>query len=111
MYSVDPATGVWTFPDGEITTCDDLRLEVECCESCHGYYLHYDMYVVEQPDGQTAWICCAVRRVLFPETAIANDDPVRLELMRIPGGDGAGGHLSRNSSEQFLLQRPRDLLG
>jgi hypothetical protein len=24
-------------PEGEITTCAELRLEVECCESCHGY--------------------------------------------------------------------------
>jgi hypothetical protein len=52
-------------PDGEITTCAELRLEVECCESCHGYYPHYDMHVVDLPDGRIGWICCAVRRVLF----------------------------------------------
>jgi len=78
-------------PDCEITTCDDLGLEVECCESCHGYYPHYDMYVVDLSEGRKGWICCAVRRVLFPETVIASDDPVRLELMRIFGGDESEG--------------------
>jgi hypothetical protein len=78
-------------PEGEIMTCDELLLAVECCPPCHGFYPHYDMYVVQLPDGRTAWICCAVRRVLFPETAIACDSPEALELMRILGGDESRG--------------------
>ena len=80
-------------PEGEITTCGELQLAVECCPPCHGFYPHYDMYVVELPDGRTAWICCAVRRFLFPETAIADDSPEALMLRRIflddePGDQG-----------------------
>jgi hypothetical protein len=77
-------------PDGDITTCGELRPGVECCPTCHGLYPHYEMYVVELPDGRTGWICCAVRRVLFPDTAIADDSPEALELMRILGGESRG---------------------
>jgi hypothetical protein len=74
-------------PEGEIVICDDLLLDVECCPPCHGFYPHYDMYLVELPDGRAAWICCAVRGVLFPETAIADDSPEALDFNRILGGD------------------------
>ena len=78
-------------PEGEITTCDELLLDVECCPACHGFYPHYDMHVVELPDGRKGWICCAVRRVLFPETAIAKDDPEFVDLMRMLGGEKSDG--------------------
>ena len=78
-------------PEGEITTCDELLLDVECCPTCHGLYPHYEMYLVELPDDRAAWICCAVRTVLFPETAIAADDPEVLECLRlIFGGESDG---------------------
>jgi hypothetical protein len=54
-------------PDGEILTCAEFDFPVECCGTCHGYYPHYDMYVVELPDGRNSWICCAIRRALFHE--------------------------------------------
>jgi hypothetical protein len=72
-------------------TCEDLRVEIECCPPCHSFYPHYDMYVVGLSDGRTGWICCAVRRVLFPETASADDSPAALELRRIFGCDESGG--------------------
>jgi hypothetical protein len=54
-------------PDGEILTCAELDLPVECCESCHSYYPQNDMYAVDLLDGKKAWICCEVRRALFHE--------------------------------------------
>jgi hypothetical protein len=74
-------------PEGEIITCDELGLAVKCCDSCHAYYPHYDMYVVELRDGRAAWICCAVRRFLFPETSIPDDSPEVLDLIRALGGN------------------------
>ena len=78
-------------PEGDIVTCAELRLEVECCPPCHGFYPHYDMHVVRLADGRTGWICCAVRQALFPETAIADDSPEALMLRRIFSGDESGG--------------------
>jgi hypothetical protein len=74
-------------PDGDITACEELQLETGCCPTCHGLYPHYEMNVVNLPDGRTGWICCAVKRALFPETAIAYNSPESLELLRMLGGD------------------------
>ena len=54
-------------PDSDIMTCKDLDFPVECCDSCHYFYAHYDMHLVELPDARKAWICCAVLRALFHE--------------------------------------------
>jgi len=54
-------------PDRDILICRDLDFPVECCESCHYFYAHYDMYLVDLLDGRKAWICCSVRRALFHE--------------------------------------------
>jgi hypothetical protein len=78
-------------PDSDITTCGDLQAGVECCPTCHGLYPHYEMHLENLPDGRMSWICCAVRRALFPETAIADDSPEALELMRMLGGDESRG--------------------
>lgn len=78
-------------PEGEITTCEELQLDVECCPTCHGLYPHYEMDLKTIPDGRTGWICCAVDRALFPETAVAYDSPEALELMRMLGGDISSG--------------------
>jgi hypothetical protein len=61
-------------PDGDILTCEELRAGIECCDPCHGFYPHYDMYLVDLPDARRAWMCCAVRRVLFPETVRLDDN-------------------------------------
>ena len=71
-------------PDIDIATCEDLRLESGCCPACHGYYLHFDMkVVVDLPGGRTGWICCAVHRALFPDSAITDYDPELLEFRRV----------------------------
>jgi hypothetical protein len=47
-------------------TCEDFALfDVHCCDSCHNFYPHYEMYVVELADGRMAWVCCPVRDVLL----------------------------------------------
>jgi hypothetical protein len=51
-------------PEGDIKTCEDLSLGVECCETCHTFYPHYEMYFETLPGGGSAWICCGVRRAL-----------------------------------------------
>lgn len=54
-------------PDGEVATCEEFDFDVDCCDSCHYFYAHYDMYLVDLPDGRKAWICCAVRSALLHE--------------------------------------------
>lgn len=51
-------------PEGDIKTCEDLSIDVQCCDICHSVYPHYDMYVEDLPDGSKAWICCRVRSAL-----------------------------------------------
>ena len=42
----------------EIKTCEDFRhLGVECCDTCHNFYPHYEMQVIQLPDGSPAWVC------------------------------------------------------
>jgi hypothetical protein len=43
-------------PDGEVTTCEQLDLDVECCDICHSFYPHYEMEIVDLPDGRKAWM-------------------------------------------------------
>lgn len=67
-------------PDGEVLTCADFDFPEECCESCHYAYAHYDMELVDLPDGRKAWICCAVRRALFHEPdQLGGSEEVNLE--------------------------------
>jgi hypothetical protein len=52
-------------PGGEIKTCENFaHFGVSCCETCHEFYPHYDMYVEALPDGSHAWICDSVRSLL-----------------------------------------------
>jgi hypothetical protein len=75
-------------PEGEITTCHDLQLDVECCSICHGFYPHYDMDAVQLPDGRNGWICCAVHQALFPEEAAIEENSLTVdELLRMLGGE------------------------
>jgi hypothetical protein len=54
-------------PDAEIKTCDDLKhLNAKCCETCHTYP-HYDMNLIDLPDGAKAWVCDAVEWAIYPE--------------------------------------------
>jgi hypothetical protein len=56
-------------PDGvEIKTCEDFRhLNVKCCDTCHNFYPHYEMKVIDLPDGSPAWVCDTVRWAIYPE--------------------------------------------
>jgi hypothetical protein len=55
-------------PDVDIKTCEDFKhLNVECCEDCHHVYPHYDMSVIDLPDGGKAWVCDTVKWAIYPE--------------------------------------------
>lgn len=48
-------------PEGDIKTCQDTSTGVECCDTCHTFIPHYEMYLETLPTGELAWICCSVR--------------------------------------------------
>ena len=53
-------------PDDDVKTCEDFEgLKVECCETCHKFYPHYDMYLENLPTGGKGWLCCSVRAALL----------------------------------------------
>src|ERR1039458_10241584 len=55
-------------PDGPIKTCEDFKhLQVECCDTCHNFYPHYEMKVIELPDGSQAWVCDTVEWAIYPQ--------------------------------------------
>jgi hypothetical protein len=56
-------------PEGvDIQTCEDFRhLNVVCCETCHHFYPHYEMQVIDLPTGGKAWLCDSVKWAIYPE--------------------------------------------
>lgn len=78
-------------PDGDSKTCEDFKhLGVECCDTCHRFVPETDMYSVDLPDGGKAWICCAVRSVLFPEPEEDKSDPEVKLLAWVVAGNKLG---------------------
>jgi hypothetical protein len=71
--------------DSDILTCKDIDFPVECCDSCHHFYAHYYMDLVDLPDGRKVWICCAVRRALFHEPS-ESDEMQKVDLEEALGG-------------------------
>ena len=54
--------------DVDIRTCEDFKhLNVECCETCHEFYPHYDMSLIDLPGGGKAWVCDTVKWAIYPE--------------------------------------------
>jgi hypothetical protein len=49
----------------QLLTCEDFPEASGCCDTCHKFYVVYEMDLVETPRGW-AWLCCGVRRKLFP---------------------------------------------
>jgi hypothetical protein len=74
-------------PEGDISTCEDLRhLGVECCNICHTFYPHYEMYLEDLPDGRKAWVCCSVRFALLRPIGQAVPSEESLDLERALSG-------------------------
>lgn len=74
-------------PDREFKTCEDLSLGVECCDSCHTFYPHYDMYLETLPNGELAWLCCRVRSALRnPGQSDEEQDQEWIDLEEALGG-------------------------
>lgn len=51
-------------PEGAIKTCEDLSLPATCCDICHTFYPHCEMYLETLESGDVAWICCRVHSEL-----------------------------------------------
>jgi hypothetical protein len=78
-------------PDGDIKTCEDFKhLRVECCETCHTFLPETEMYAEDLPEGGKAWICCAVRSELFPETKVDKSNPEQKLLEWVLAGNKLG---------------------
>jgi|ERR1019366_7535828 hypothetical protein len=55
-------------PETDIKTCEDFRhLNVTCCDTCHTSYPHYEMSLIDLPDGAKAWVCDPVKWAIYPE--------------------------------------------
>jgi hypothetical protein len=54
--------------DKQILECSDFSEHAgHCCDTCHTFYIVYEMNLIETPKG-LAWICCGMHRQLFPPT-------------------------------------------
>jgi hypothetical protein len=81
-------------PEVELRTCADFaHLGVECCDTCHYFYPHYDMYVEDLSDGGKAWICCAVSRALRGEKNGGGNEEIDLE-------EALGGGVRQKSDDE-----------
>lgn len=55
-------------PETDIMTCEDFRhLSVTCCDTCHTFYPHYQMSLMDLPDCRKAWVCDPVKWAILPE--------------------------------------------
>jgi hypothetical protein len=65
-------------PEGNIQVCEDFKgLNVKCCQTCHTFYPHYEMAVVDLSDGGKAWLCCPVRSALLPKSQVDCDPTLK----------------------------------
>lgn len=63
---------------GNYFTCEDFQYTSRpCCGVCHEEYPD-EMCIERLPDGQMAWMCCAIRKAVYHEPAF---DPDLFEKM------------------------------
>ncbi len=56
-------------------TCEDFcHLDVVCCDTCHNFYPHYDMWIVVLSDGWHVWVCDTTKHILMHQGAAATPD-------------------------------------
>jgi hypothetical protein len=66
----------------DIRLCDDFKyLGVLCCETCHNLYPHYEMTLIDLPNGSKAWVCDTVKWAIHTPRSIENST-VESELFR-----------------------------
>jgi hypothetical protein len=68
--------------ESEYLTCAELDLDVNCCETCHKHYPHYEMWDITLCDGRHAWVCDPFRDVLMREIKTDNT-PEREQVLVI----------------------------
>jgi hypothetical protein len=55
-------------PGPKIRTCAAFKhLNAGCCGPCHTNRPHYNMELIDAPDGTKAWVCCAMKRTIYLE--------------------------------------------
>jgi hypothetical protein len=56
-------------PEGEgIKSCEGFKhLGVQCCDTCHNFYRHDEMSVIDLPDGGKGRVCDPVKWAIYPE--------------------------------------------
>ena len=56
-------------PEGEgIKSCEGFKhLGVQCCDTCHNFYPHDEMSVIDLPDGVKGRLCDPVKWAIYPE--------------------------------------------
>jgi len=65
-------------------TCEDFdHFDVNCCDTCHTCYPHYEMWVVVLSDGRNAWVCDSIRRILMRETKVVPSSPEEEEKFKL----------------------------
>jgi hypothetical protein len=83
------------FPmDMQLLTCEDFPEAAGCCDTCHTFYVVYEMDLVETPRGW-AWLCCGVRSKLFPrdysEEPLTESENLLRRIFGEPEPDDKGG--------------------
>jgi hypothetical protein len=79
-----------SLPDGvDIRTCEDFRhLNIRCCETCHNFYPHYEMSLIDLPYGGKAWVCDAVKQAIYPERYRTPQEA--MSLLKLVFGEDVG---------------------
>ena len=56
-------------PEGEgIKSCEGFKhLGVQCRDTCHNFYRHDEMSVIDLPDGGKGRVCDPVKWAIYPE--------------------------------------------
>ena len=56
-------------PEGEgIKSCEGFKhLGAQCCDTCHNFYPHDEMSVIDLPDGGKGRVCDPVKWAIYPE--------------------------------------------
>ena len=69
-------------PETDIKTCEDFRhLRVTCCDTCHQFYPHYEMSLVDLLDVSKGWVCDPV----FQNISV-RDDHGKVRTTSVIGG-------------------------
>lgn len=65
-------------------TCEDFdHFDVTCCDTCHTFYPHYEMWIVVLSDCRHAWVCDSIEQILMRRTKIVPSSPDQEKAMKL----------------------------